>query len=182
MNLLEVQKKILRMIEEISTDGTEITKDIDIAEKLNDIINQVQFELCRLKKIPAKDELEVKSEQEIVLDEELSSFYQLNAIKGVRFEEIDNNIIFLEDGTAKIYYYKYPKRITKETDAEKYKFEITDDVIEILTYGVAADVLKNDVSSNYGRIYAERYNELKQGLDPRYSRGNIVICDDGLDF
>ena len=79
-------------------------------------------------------------------------------------------------------YYKFPKRITKDTDAEKYTFENTDDVLEVLVYGAAADILKNDVSSNYGKIYADRYNELKQGLDPRYSRGNVVICDDGLDF
>lgn len=183
MNLLEIQKKVLRLIEEINTDNTnEITKDPDIKEKINDVINQVYFELCRIKKLPATEELEVSENQEIVLEEELDSFYQLNTIRNVRFEEIENSIIFLEDGTAKIYYYKMPKRISKETDAEKYKFEASDEVLEILVYGVAADILKNDVSSNYGQIYAARYNELKQGLDPRYSRGSVVICDDGLDF
>lgn len=183
MNLLEVQKKILRLIEEINTDSTnDITKDPDIKEKINDVINLVYVELCRIKKLPAQEEMEVKENDEIVLDEELDNFYQLNVIKNVRYEQIENSIIFLEDGTAKIYYYKFPKKITKETDAEKYKFENTVDVIETLVMGVAADILKNDVSSNYGRIYAERYNELKQSLDPRFARGSVVVCDDGLDF
>ncbi len=183
MNLLEMQKKVLRLIEEINTDGTnEITKDPDIKEKINDVINLVNVELCRIKKLPAVEELDVKENDEITLDEELDSFYQLNVIKNVRYEQIENNIIFLEDGTAKVYYYKFPKKITKETDAEKYKFENTEDVLEALIMGVAADILKNDVSSNYGRIYAERYNELKQSLDPRFARGSVIICNDGLDF
>lgn len=185
MNLLEVQKKVLRLIEEINTTGTTIenmTDDVDIREKLNDVINQIQFELCRIKKISAKEKMEVVESQELDLCEDLENFYQLNVIKNVRHEQVENYITFLEDGTATIYYYKYPKRITRTTDAEKYKFEITDDVIECLVYGVAADVLKSDVSSNYGKIYADRYNELKQGLDPRLARGNIVICDDGLNF
>ena len=70
MKLLEIQKKILRMIEEISTTGTEITNDPDIKEKLNDVINQVYFELCRIKKIPATEELNVIENQEITLDED----------------------------------------------------------------------------------------------------------------
>lgn len=183
MNLLEVQKKVLRLIEEIDTSSSsEITNDPDIKEKINDVINLVYFELCRIKKLPAVDELDVKENDEITLDEELDNFYQLNVIKNVRYDQIENNVIFLEEGTAKIYYYKFPKKITKETDAEKYKFENSDDVIETLIMGVAADILKNDVSSNYGRIYAERYNELKQSLDPRFARGSVVICDDGCDF
>ena len=33
-----------------------------------------------------------------------------------------------------------------------------------MVYGVAADILKSDVSSNYGQVYAQRYSELKQEL------------------
>lgn len=186
MNLLEVKKKILRIVEEINpsskaTDAN-IATDVDLAEKLNDVINEILFELCRIKKIPAKDEFEVTQGQEINLQEDLDNFYQLNIIKGVRYEQIDDTIIFAEDGTAKIFYYKFPKRIKKETDAEKYKFECTDDVIECLIFGVCADILKSDVSNNYGQIYANRYAELKQGLDPRYARASIVVDDDGLDI
>lgn len=186
ITLLEVKKKILRIIEEINTgnDATDenISTDAELGEKLNDIINEVQFELARIKKIPAKEDLNVSENQEINLKEELDNFYQLNCIKGVRYEQIDDTIEFLENGTAKIFFYKYPKRISRNTDAEKYKFEISDDAIECLIMGVAADILKSDVSNNYGQIYANRYAELKQGLDPRYARGSIVVDDDGLDF
>lgn len=185
ITLLEVKKKILRIIEEINksngaTDAN-IATDDDIAEKLNDVINGVLFEISRIKKIPVKEDFEVTENQEINLREELDSFYQLNCIKDVRHEQIDDTVTFLEDGTAKIFYYKYPKRISKDTNAEKYKFEITDDAVECLVVGAIADLLKNDVSNNYGQIYANRYAELKQGLDPRYARGSIVVDDDGID-
>lgn len=182
MKLIEVQKKIVRLIEEASSDTTKITDDVDIDLKLNDTINQVQFELCRIKKIPAKEELNVSEGEELVLDEDLDNFYQLNIIKGAKHEQIDKYIKFLENGLAEVYYYKFPKRITKETDGEKYTFEISDDLIEILVYGVAGDVLMGDASNQYGKIYRDRYNELKQNLDPRYMKGSITVCDDGLDF
>ena len=55
------------------------------------------------------------------------------------------------------------------------------DVLEIMPYGVAADLLKSDVSSNYGQMYAKRYEELKQTLDPRYSL-TMVSCEGGIDI
>lgn len=185
ITLLEAKKKILRIIEEINTSAgatdANIATDNDIAEKLNDVINEIMFELSRIKKIPVKEDFEVTENQEFNLREELDEFYQLNCIKDVRYEQIDDIVTFLEDGTARVFYYKYPKRISRTTDATIYKFEITDDAVECLVIGVIADLLKNDVSNNYGQIYAQRYAELKQGLDPRYARGSIVVDDDGID-
>ena len=45
----------------------------------------------------------------------------------------------------------------------------------MMPYGVAADLLKSDISNNYGKIYAERYETMKQQLDPRHSLGTIYI-------
>ena len=180
MTLLEMKKKVLKLIEEINTDDSEkITDDIDIENKLVDVTNQIMFELCRIKKLPAYETIEVKENEEIELEKELKNFYQLEAIRGVQFEEYGNLIIFNEAGTAKIYYFKYPKRITAENEAN-YKFEISDDVLEIMPYGIAADILKSDVSNQYGKIYENRYMELKQGLDPRYNTGSVYI-EGGID-
>lgn len=185
MKLIDVQKKILRLIEEINPKGTkfeELTDDPDIKEKLNDVIDQVQFELCKIKKIPVKELISVKEGQEINVIEDFDAFFQLNKIKGVKYEQEDNFITFLEDGTASVYYYKFPTRITRDTNENKYTFECTDDVIECLVYGVAADVLKSDVANNYGQVYANRFEELKQSLDPRYGKGNAIVCDDGIEL
>jgi hypothetical protein len=42
-----------------------------------------------------------------------------------------------------------------------------------MPYGIAADLLKSDVSTDYGRIYAERYAALKAELDPRNAMNTI---------
>ena len=44
-----------------------------------------------------------------------------------------------------------------------------------MPYGVAADLLKSDVSSEYGAVYATRYESMKQELDPRYALPMISI-------
>ena len=44
-----------------------------------------------------------------------------------------------------------------------------------MPYGVAADLLKSDVSNNYGQIYAQRYETMVQRLDPRYNTGSVYI-------
>jgi hypothetical protein len=85
-------------------------------------------------------------------------------------------IRFLETGTAQISYYRYPQRIDDKTP-DTYEFELSDDVLEVAPYGIAGDLLKSDVSTNYGVIYSNRYKELLQTLDPRFQLGVVEIVD-----
>lgn len=173
MTLEEMKRKVLALIEELNPLSVYLTDDPDIQAKINYVINQIQFELARFKKIPARETMIVTAGQEIETAD-LDDFYQLKIVRGVKSEVIENVIIFNEDGTADIWYYKYPKRITHETEND-YKFELSNDVLEVLPYGVAADLLKSDVSAQYGQIYANRYKEMKQELDFRTSMGSVVI-------
>lgn len=173
MTLLEIKKKTLQLIEEIS-DNENLTDDPDIKAKLNSVINQVQFELARMKKIPAFKELEVTAGQ--VLDmNTLDGFYQLRLLRfDGGYDLIENMAVFNEAGTAVFYYYKYPEVITDDTP-DSYVFELSPDALEILPYGVASDILKSDVSTQYGAIYSQRYETMLQRLDPRYSMSSITI-------
>lgn len=180
MTLLEMKKKILRLIEEIS--DANLTDDPDIREKINDVINQVQFELARMKKIPAKAVIEVTEDTRETDLNTLPLFYQLERIvfrskdgKELRAEVFGPFILFPAEGTATVYYYKYPERITRETADEEYVFTLSEDALEILPYGVAADLLKSDVSAEYGAVYGQRYETMLQRLDPRYSLSSIYI-------
>lgn len=179
MTLKEMKEKTLRLIEEISPNNQLLTDDPDISSKINDVINQIQNELSRMKKISARQELEVKVGDTYDLTELDKRFYQLNIITGVKNYVIGNTAMFYEDGTAKIFYYRYPKQITHDTE-DTYKFELSTDVLEIMPYGVAGDLLKSDISAQYGQVYSNRYNELKQQLDPRYHTGSIYI-EGGID-
>ncbi|MGN1033013.1 MAG: hypothetical protein ACI4PU_06085 [Intestinibacter sp.] len=172
MTLADMKQKIYSMIEEYSEDEDNLTEDEDLASKMNTVINQVQNELARYKKIDAYTTMEVTEGQEISLTDIDSSIYQLNVIKGVDSDVIGNKVIFNEEGTAKIYYYKYPKQIDADTEDE-FVFDLSTDVLEILPYGVAGDLLKSDVSSQYGTIYSNRYKELIQSLDPRNAIGSM---------
>ncbi len=181
MTLLEMKKKVLGLIEELNPDSELLTDDPDISTKINDVINQVMFELVRMKKLPKYVELAVSAGDVIEFaDIEKKCGYeifQIDKVGGVRYEpKADGTVLkMLEDGTVEIECYVYPERITATTKDRAYEFEVSNDVLEIMPYGVAADLLKSDVSSNYGAVYATRYETMLQRLDPRYQMPSIYI-------
>ena len=132
-------------------------------------------EIMRYKKITAKDKLDVTEDQEIELTDIDKNCYQIRKIIGVDFEQEDKFITFNETGTAVIYYNKYPKLITSETVDEDYKFEIDIEALEVMKIGVAADLLKTDVSNRFGQIWNDEYQRLLQTLDSRKTSGTIII-------
>ncbi len=181
MTLLEMKKKVLGLIEELNPESENLTDDPDIATKINDVINQVMFELARMKKIPKYIEMEVTKGEIIdyarIEKEGDYEVYQLSNVGGVKYElKAQGTIIKVkESGALEIDYFVYPERITEKTNANGYEFELTPDVLELMPYGIAADLLKSDVSTEYGSIYATRYESMKQQLDPRFNMGNISI-------
>ena len=181
MTLLELKKKVLAMIEELNPESEVLTDDPDISAKINEVINQVMFELVRIKKIPKYVEIAVESGQLLEFADIESAcgyeIYQLGTVGGVPYVPRANGTVlkFFSSGTAEIDCYVYPERITEKTKDKAYEFELSPDVLEILPYGVAADLLKSDVSAEYGNVYAQRYMELKQMLDPRYQHTTIYI-------
>ena len=181
MTLEEMKKKYLSLIEEVNPDSEYLTDDPDLAAKQNEVVNQVMFELARSKKIPKYVEMEVAS-GDIVTFEDIEKecgyeVYQLGTICGVNYTPKANGTVLkiLESGTAEIDLYVYPERITSKTKDKAYEFELSNDVLEIMPYGIAADLLKSDVSTECGSIYAARYRELLQMLDPRYQMNSIYI-------
>lgn len=180
MKLGEMKKKVLGLIEELNPDSELLTDDLDIGAKINDVINMIMFELCRMKKLPGYVELEVKKGDIIDFDavEKAGKYevYQLGTVRGIRYDSKAQGTILkvLEDGVAEVEYYKYPERITSTTK-DSYEFELSNDVLEIMPYGIAGDLLKSDISSGYGQIYFNRYESMKQMLDPRYGMPSIYI-------
>lgn len=180
MTLLEMKKKVLAMIEEINPDSALLTDDPDIAAKINEVINQILYELARMKKIPKYVEMEVHK-GDLLTFEDIGSeagydIYQLGTIGGVAhtFKANGTLVKIREDGTAEIDCFVYPERITEKTP-NSYEFELSADALEIMPYGVAGDLLKSDVSAEYGSVYATRYETMLQRLDPRYHMTSVYI-------
>lgn len=165
-------RKILALIEEYVPESDNLTEDPDIAAKLYGVINQVMYELCRMKKIPAYVEMPAVKGQIITMPEISalcgSKVYQIDVVRGVPYEYRAGGTVLkvLGDGTAEIDCFVYPNRIYAETP-DDYELELSDDALEILPYGVAADLLKNDKSMEYGTVYATTYEKMLQRLDPR---------------
>lgn len=180
MTLLEFKKKVLGLIEELSPDNPLLTEDPDISTKINDVTNQVMFELVRMKKIPQYVEIAVAAGDvvDFAAIEKACGYevYQVAKVGGVKNDPKADGTVhkMLESGTAEIECYVYPEAITAKTK-DSYEFELTADVLEIMPYGVAADLLKSDVSTEYGTIYERRYKDMVMQLDPRYKMNSIYI-------
>lgn len=176
-----MKKKYLALIEELNPLSDQLTDDPDIAAKQNEVVNQIMFELARFKKIPQYVPMKVNAGDIIKFAdiEKVCGYeiYQIDVVKGVRYEpKADGTVLkFLESGTAEIDVYVYPERITEKTKDKAYEFELTNDVLEIMPYGIAADLLKSDVSAEYGKIYEARYKEMIAQLDPRYQMNSFYI-------
>jgi hypothetical protein len=185
MTLKEMKLKVLSLIEEINANSQYLTDDPDIQAKINYVTNQILFELARIKKIPKYVELEVSEGDRVEFaDIEKECGYEVFQIKlfgGVSNAPKADGTVYkiLEDGVAEIDCYVYPESITGTTK-DTYEFELSADALEIMPYGIAADLLKSDVSAEYGNIYATRYESMKQMLDPRYAMP-MVTFEGGVD-
>ena len=185
MTLKEMKRKYLALIEELNPLSDQLTDDPDIAAKQNDVVNQIMFELVRMKKIPKYVEMPVKEGQLVEFSdiEEACGYevYQISLVGGVRYVPKASGTVlkFKDSGTAEMDIYVYPERITEKT-SDSYEFELSPDVLEIMPYGIAADLLKSDVSAEYGSIYATRYETMLQRLDPRHSMTSVYI-EGGVD-
>lgn len=176
-----MKKKALALIEELNPNSELLTDDPDIATKINAVINQIMYELARIKKIPKYVEMQV-SEGDLItfesIEEELGYVvYQLGTVCGICYIPKASGTVLkvMEDGTAEIDCYVYPELITEKTRDNAYEFELSADVLEIMPYGIAADLLKSDVSAEYGKVYENRYEAMKQMLDPRYQTTTVTI-------
>ena len=180
MTLREMKRKYLSLIEEANPNSEHMTDDPDIAAKQNDVTNQVMFEMARIKKIAKYAEMDV-TKGDLITFEDIGKVvgydvYQLGTVSGVDHTYKANGTVLkiLESGTVEIDCFVYPEAITDKT-SDSYEFELSPDVLEIMPYGIAADLLKSDISSEYGAIYASRYESMIQRLDPRNHMTSIYI-------
>lgn len=186
MTLKEMKTKVLSLIEELNPLSDLLTDDPDIAAKINHVTNQVMFEMARFKKIPKYVEMEVKEGDtlEFADIEQACGYevYQIDVICGVRYVPRAHGTVLkmLESGTAEISCFVYPESITEKTKDSAYEFELSPDVLEIMPYGIAADLLKSDVSADYGNNYAGRFKDMFNLLDNRYQMPSIYI-EGGID-
>lgn len=180
MTYREMKQKVLSMIEEYDPKREGLTADPDIEAKMPSVMNQVMYELARARKIPKYVEF-AATKGDIIDFQKLEAecgyeVYQVSLLGGVAHTVRAAGTVYkiLEDGVAEVDLFVYPEQITESTK-DSYEFELPADALEIMPYGVAADLLKSDVSTEYGSIYAQRYETMLSRLDTRYKTDSIYI-------
>lgn len=180
MTKQEVKKRTLALIEELNPESEFLTDDPDIQAKIHGVMDQVQYELARMKKIPRYLEMNVTAgdlvDLEMIGQKLGRKVYQLGQVQGVSYVHKASGTVLkmLESGVAEINCFIYPEHITEETPEEQ-ELELSEDALGIMPYGVAADLLKSDASAGYGRDYAQRFEGMLGRLDPRYTTGSIRV-------
>ena len=199
MKLKEMKIKTFSLIEEYYPELAELAEDEDVLNKINGVINQIQLDLMKYRKINASHAIAINKEDSktINLKDTLKECYQIKAIRCKPEAELDmpnDDVIILPDdyvGNIDIYYYKYPTLVKTLFEGEKpkeeseaqddtFEFDLDTILLEIMPYGIAADLLKMDMISNYGKYFYDRYLELKNTIDSRRSSG-VVRISGGID-
>lgn len=192
MTAREMKIKVYSLIEEYFPDTPILAVDDDVKYKINGVINEIQIDLMRLKKIPANMQSMINTEKKTLvnLSEEIWDLYQINNIdfegEDIDYEFMDDTTIRINDdydGRVTYYYYKYPELMELEFENDEkaikydkeYEFELDADVLEVMPYGVAADLLKMDMISNYGQYFKAEYDSRKAQIDTRRSKGMIRV-------
>lgn len=199
MTLKEMKNKTFSLIEELYPNEPKMAEDEDVINKINGVVNQIQLDLMKYRKINAYKEIKITNESDklINLKKEIPDLYQLSNVtfdKEIDYEMPNDELIKLPEdyeGNITIYYYKYPELVQtifeNDTDNveylkqdEEFVFELDNILLEIMPYGIAADLLKMDMISSYGKYFYERYLEMKNQIDSRRTSGIVKIVG-GID-
>lgn len=201
MTAKEMKIKTFSLIEEYYPERTELADDQDVIYKINGVINSIMLDLMKYRKIPAKHSYTLNENNKTLALSSIPDFYQLNTIPNIEYDIVGNfEILFNTEDLElpkeiTIYYYKYPslmdltfeatstqtkEEVSAEYD-ESFEIELDLDLQEIMPYGIASDLLKNDMISGYGRYFYERYSELKGLIDSRKTQGMAMISG-GIDI
>ena len=196
MTAKEMKIKVYSLIEEYFPSLDLLAEDEDVLYKINGVINMIQMDLMPLRKINRNIEIDIdkSDDREIYLKQTIPDFYQIKTIKfdkEVDYSMPDENTIILPDdyeGTFTIYYYKLPSLMDLEfvSDSARkaydasFEFELDPVLLEIMPYGIASDLLKMDMISDYGKHFREEYMVRKAQVDSRTTNGQIIISG-GID-
>lgn len=200
MKLKEMKVNTFSLIEEYYPELKGLAEDEDVLNKIDGVINNVSMDVMRYKKIPAMETIAIKKGTKSInlIDAIGEDYYQLNNIIGLdSYNMVDDvTIIISEDfeGEVDLYYYKLPKRVqtvfegtkeeieeSKAKQDEEFEFDLPLDVLHVMPYGIAADLLKMDMISSYGRYFYERYMELKNSINPKRTSG-LIYAEGGVDI
>lgn len=182
MTLGENKKITLGLIEEYSKSNPKLTDDDDISTRLNFVYATNYQDLSEKKRILKTKVLKEISNETIepgYTEYTLpSNMYQMKNVIALDENNKQANADYYTLGKKKIYinnesnyqyileYYAYPTVIGEDTE-DDFVLELDQDVLMILPYMVASDILKTDPSADYTAfevVYRRKMEQLNTSL------------------
>ena len=182
MTLGENKKITLGLIEEYSKSNPKLTDDDDISTRLNFVYATNYQDLSEKKRILKTKVLKEISNEAIepgYTEYTLpSNMYQMKNVIALDENNKQANADYYTLGKKKIYinnesnyqyileYYAYPTVIGEDTE-DDFVLELDQDVLMILPYMVASDILKTDPSADYTAfetVYRRKMEQLNTSL------------------
>ena len=181
----ENKKITLNLIEEYTNGNVNLTEDEDIATRIYALYNTAIQELAQNKKIIATKTYNNVSETDQYISFSLpSDLYQIKRIVGmdnlnnpfnVQYYTVGKKLYVKsqKEGQVILEYYKFPELLTENTK-DSYYMDFDQDILMILPYSVAGDILKTDPSSDY-TAFSSEYQRKLSNLDNRLKTPTVVI-------
>lgn len=191
MTIQDLKQKTFSLIEEYDSEISLFTDDEDLLGKVNGCINMIATELSRYRKKLVINTITITEEDsKTIFLNEIEGFFQLKEIDLVQENyKLTENILRLKEdyvGSFDLYFYKTPNTVPLNypviidgisMEKEQYEsiteMDLDSILIEIAPYGIAADLLKLDIISNYGQYFYSRYASMLSTIDNRYSGGSV---------
>lgn len=182
MTIGQIKAAVMMLIDQYTPDSPP-TDDEETLAKLNTLIELSQVQLCQMKKTEKRCMLpenggQEESETGLILYPLPQDFYQLHRVTKdgdeVWADVFDNELaVKAGQGALVMSYYAYPPEITQDTDDDT-RLWLDRDILQVLPYAVAADLLKADPSADYV-AFEQKYMGLLANLDPHKSAGRLVV-------
>ncbi len=179
MTHIEMKRKVLALIEEpMALSGEAL--DAGIEEKYIFVANQVMMELSEIGKnivyfeadVEAGDTLDLDGLSEL-LGRRVRSIISASGA-GYEMPSAGRLIRAIEGGNLFIECYVYPELI-EEGSCEGYVFDLPPELLEIMPYGIAADLLACDGAADYGAVFRDRYRSMTARLMSRGAASAVSI-------
>jgi len=177
MNLGDAKKRALALMAEYSIDGLQISKqeNADYLNRMPFFAHEAQMDISARSGVTAVMSIELVKQ-----DDKKYTYIQLpedyREMKYVFFDEelftgnysiLNGQIRFNAgySGTVDIYYWKYPKELTEETE-DSYSFEVDREYHHLIPYYMGGKCMQDENQDIAERLLSDYYNRLNDVREP----------------
>lgn len=190
MKLKELKESILTLLEEYSDTDLAVSDDEDVNKKLIPAINRSQREVSLTKPLNKSKILDIEGSDNndyslYTISNNALSINTITVLKGegIDYYFVDKRLYVKNNFTGRIRvdYTAFPMALTTSTP-DDYEMELSEDGCILLSYYVAGDILRADVSGDY-QAFELKADKVVQKINPTVDKtiGTVETLEDFFD-